>query len=583
MRRWVLGGAGATLALGLIACGAKVVVIPVPPDMQNSTTASTQPNGSGSNGGGHTGSAKATSTSAPSKIQGEGVFYALPRTVARVVVKVDKVVTQSAPYARFAPIFAPGAEPPCGTIAKCAALKGKGDTVKYELQEGATFATFGEPDPDKVFMVKFTGGGALDQALSMVWNEAGLLSTASASVTNRTTDIVMSGVKLATSLTTKAAAGGGDVRTATDLCNGNGSTANDTWIISVLSPPALAPNASTPQANAPDSAGPARGPMNTLVANYCELPPTDREGRAGEDSRDDYDETRDRELLIAARRSYLLRVDPLVTQRMNLLTTSTIQVLDPLKYVEKLETLIDEQVKDLFAGSKNTKSWEIPFEVRELTPGRPQEIIGVSEGLGVCPKTEFMAPDAKPAPDGFAVLEDGKCPSTASVSTSYHPEQKSQLFSRIKANVEEPTDERSFRYILPAQVKATLEMKKKTYGTGTFAVAQLGHMVSLPARRNAKTISYDLAMIEATGGLKTFKLGTTGALDAATIDALSVAGGTVIDARNARRKEAEAEAKEAATAADELTILTRQHSLLKLKDEICQLQKKYGLACTIQP
>jgi len=554
MNRFGLAAVAAGLSLGIAGCGAKLVVVPV--TSETTVTGTDQKLADGRSSG--------------ATLDGEGIFYALPRTVARVVVKVDKVVKQPAPYARFAPIFAPGAEPPCGTIVKCAALTGKGETTAYDIQQGATFSPFGEPDPSKVFMVKFTGGKAIDQTLSMAWNEAGLLSTTSASVTNRTTDIVISGLKLATSLATKAAAGSATVVkkgiTMFPQCDVTGASPNDAWVLPILSPETA--DLST----------------NPLVANYCSLPVTDRPGRADEDSRDDFRQDRDAELLRLAKHAYLQRVAALVSQRTTLLTSTSSQLLDPLKYIEKLETLIEQQVKELFVGSKSTKTWEMPFEVRQLQPGSPQSILGISQELGVCPRTELLAPDAKPAPDGFAVLPTAKCDKTAAVSVDYHPGRDQQLFSRIKATVREPTTgERSFRYMLPAQIKATLATKEQTYGSAVFAVAQLGHMVSLPAKRHAKTISYDLAMIEATGGLKTFKLGTTGALDAGTVDALSAAGGTVLDARNARRKEDEAAQKDAETKADELTILTRQHSLLKLRDEICELQKKYGLACTVQP
>jgi hypothetical protein len=57
----------------------------------------------------------------------------------------------------------------------------------------------------------------------------------------------------------------------------------------------------------------------------------------------------------------------------------------------------------------------------------------------------------------------------------------------------------------------------------------------------------------------------------------------VIDARNKQRAEDEKAAKAEEAAADELTLITRQHNLLKLKHEICEIQKKYGLACTVEP
>jgi hypothetical protein len=162
------------------------------------------------------------------------------------------------------------------------------------------------------------------------------------------------------------------------------------------------------------------------------------------------------------------------------------------------------------------------------------------------------------------------------MTLSYSPDEHSQLFGRIKDD-SKADEERSFRYRMPAQVKALLDDdaagdKHGTYGGGIFSVAQFGKVISLPSKRTSKTISYDLAFIEATGALKTFKLGTAGGLDAATIDALTAAGGTVLDARNKERQ-----------ASDELTQLQRQDSVLKAKDDICTILKKYNLPCTVQP
>jgi hypothetical protein len=509
------------------------------------------------------------------KVDGEGVFYALPLTVARVLVKADQKTARSAPYARFAKIFAPGSKPPCGTIVDCAKDTGA-PVVKYDLQDGVTFTPFGEPDPTKVFMVKFAGGGAVDQTLSMTWNDMGLLSAASATVTNRTTDIVVSGIKAATGLAAKVAGGSALALQAPDKdgCPKPGNPANqstpvknnDPWIIKILLN--IEPD---PQ-------------LNVLIANYCDLPPTDRVSGTNEDSRDDFDETRDEEALLKATRAYDLRLRLLEEQRTRLLTSSQISVLEPDKYLDRVEKNIEQQVSALFVGSEATKTWELPFEVRTIDPtAKPEPLVRFGETGGVCPVTTLLAPDAKPAPSGFSNPKTVNCDKVAAFSVAYHPALTSQLASRVKTNVSTPTGDRSFRYMIPVQVKATVAVDTKSYGAGVFPVAQLGEMVSLPAKRNSKSITYDLAMIEATGGLKTFKLGTTGGLDSGTIDALSGAAGTVVDARNAKRKEREEDEKAAATATDELTVLTRQHSLLKLKDEICELQKKYGLACTIEP
>ena len=49
-------------------------------------------------------------------------------------------------------------------------------------------------------------------------------------------------------------------------------------------------------------------------------------------------------------------------------------------------------------------------------------------------------------------------------------------------------------------------------------------------------------------------------------------GGTIVDARNTAQKNA-----------DELSTLTKEDQLLKLRDDICTIQKKYGLPCTVAP
>lgn len=541
-RRWMLAFATA----GILSGCAKVVVVPVPEGGQ--------------------------------KLTDEGIFYALPSTIARIAMKASKDVSASARFARFAPIFAPGSAPPCGKIKDCAALEGKpGETTKYSLQQGATFATLGEPDPKHVYMVKFTGGGALDQALSMTWNDAGLLASASASVTNRTTDIVVSGVKLATSLYAKGlAAGGGDAAVANAWvghCPGLDGKAmasgspNDQWIIRLL---LLADSEIK---------------TNVLVANYCDLPEKDRTDK-DENSRDDYNETRDKPALELALRAYTLRVQPLISQRTTLLTAQSLSVLDPVKYLEKIDPAIDEQLKSLFIGTKSTATWDLSFDVRDLEPREkptePLKLLGLNEKEGLCFVDELRSPESKPMPDDFQKVVVS-CDKTLSLATAYYPAQGAQVFSRVSANVDQGSGDRSFRYRLPAQVKADLRMGDKSYGVGLFSVAQLGVVMSLPAKRNSKTLTYDLGMIEATGGLKSFKLGTTGGLDASTIDALAGAGGTVIDARAQELKAERDRRDKASTAADELTVLTRQQTILKLKDEICELQKKYGLACTVQP
>lgn len=465
-----------------------------------------------------------------------GVIYALPRTVVRVQVKVDKVEKKGVPFRAYAKIFAPDGKPVCDV--DCG--------VEYSVQQGATFATYGEPDPSNVFLVQFTGGGAIDQALSMTWNEAGILSASSASVTNRTIDIVTSGVKAVTGLGVKAIGAGAEKALDPKTCREVDSTfvdapGADRWFLPLLKNAGLTP-----------------------VTNYCSLLKEDREKLKRDDEA----------LLKRAVKAYQDRVAPLVTARENILKADS-NFIEPVGLLPRLDAEIASRFAELFLGSKTTTTWEGAVDLRELVEAKPIPVLKLTSAGACLPAGAELPPDGKLVPDGYpAVAACGpdradEATTTISVRLDYHPRKESQLFTRLT----DQTGERSFRYRLAAQMKATLEDDRhKVYGSGVFSVAQFGTVISLPARRASKGLSYDLGFVESTGALKTFKLGTTGGLDSATVDAFAAAGGTTLDARNKLRQKD-----------DELTALTRQGTLLKLKDEICTIQKKYNLPCSVSP
>lgn len=525
-------------------------------------------------------------TPADPKLNTEGVFYALPKTVVRVDVKIDRTVLTAAPYMHFAAIFAPGSTPVCSKVLPLGetpkpdeenvcvpAKEGAPPTHSaFALQQGAKLSTFGEPDPDNVFVVTFTNGGALDQSLSMTWNEAGLLSLASSTVTNRTTDIVMSGLKLVASVSAKGGLGAADVAEAVkdEECPAPyGRSNSDSWVLPILNK------------NGGEAAG-------RLMSNYCEIQPNKDGDRIGLY----VDKKKSEDLLKLATLAYVKRVWPLLSDRDTYLGGSS-NASDPKPMIDKLDALIASQLEALYLGSTTTKSWDGSLEVRDLDPANQAKVLAVASKKGVCIDGGLLAPDSKVLPDGFPA-KDNDCTggNVFYLRLVYYPSKAAQLSTVVDGGVKAPdSDDRGFRYYIPARMNAQLmqgtESNAKSFGGGVISVAQLGHLVSLPARRRSKALTYDLAFIESTGALKTFKLGTTGGLDAATVDALAAASGTVLDARNAERvaEKAAADAALAAetAAADELTQLTRQHALLKLRDEICTLQRKYGLECTFQP
>lgn len=468
--------------------------------------------------------------------QAEGVIYALPNTVVRVQLKVNKTEYGSARYASYAAIFSPDSKPVCKEKT-CSAEKQNA----FSVQQGATFTTYGEPDPDNVFLVKFVGKGAIDQTVSMTWNEAGLVSAASSSVTNRTGDVVLSSLKLAAGLGTKAFLGASKVDATGGLippCQTDASN-TDNFVI-----PILVQNGGVAAAQ--------------LVANYCDIKKTERDALP-----------QDATLLSDATKDYVNRVLPLTTARTKILT-GTSQSMDPVNILAKIETEITSQLTVLYLGTKKDTTWDGSLDVRTLNAATPIPVLKIDTAKGICLASSELPPEVKTIPAEFLLAAaDCDTASPINLSLNYYPDRGRQLFTKL---TDVTSGDRSFRYRIPAQVKAVFSDGKKTYGAGVFSVAQLGTVISLPANRHSKMLSYDLGFIEATGGLKTFKLGTTGGLDSATVDALSSVGGTIIDARNTAQKNA-----------DELSTLTKQDQLLKLRDDICTIQKKYGLPCTVAP
>ena len=85
------------IAAAMLAGCAKVVVVHVPNTEENMAGAKSV----GDN----------ANNSAPTKM--EGIFYALPKTIIRVGIKVNHSVATPAPYMKFAAIFAPEGQPVC--------------------------------------------------------------------------------------------------------------------------------------------------------------------------------------------------------------------------------------------------------------------------------------------------------------------------------------------------------------------------------------------------------------------------------------------------------------------------------------
>ena len=668
------------------------------------------------------------------KKKGVGVFYALPKTVIRTQVDVQKTTYSKGKYVQFAPLFAPGHRPVCKDTADCKAKK------RFWLKQ-ATLTSYGQPDADEIYMVKFAGGGAVDQSLAMTWTEAGLPVTATATVTNRTTDFVLSGVKLAAGIVQRVGAGaslmevsatgdficqetlagdkwildlikkvlgspdgvlvaqnycalkatgagkvggsgtslsGTDTRFLTFLRSGDeirvtpsvttcsnaalsGSTTDSTGYAAGANTVTLAPAGTgallkgqsftfsgDPQVYVVTSGDPnvsdggtisfepglkvalPKSPKNLTLLDACTydrdcvhpgtclgvvpqdltvqsiqsdtsltvsgispaIPPGASYVLVGKGPRTRLDEDRDRNDLEDALRAYQARVLPLLRGRAKLVGVDQIFAEDAGAYLDRIDAMISKELAALFVGSKKAKTvWTGTLDVAPTAAGTTP-FLRINPAKGVCAQAS-LAPISKSIPKDIT-LTGADCTSAHGVQlkVDYHPPKATQMFDVVEQSIKDPEGKLSFRYRIPAQVSAKVEdttaikhpelipgqktPSQEVYGSAVLSVAQLGHIAALPAKRNSKSMSYELGFIEATGGLKSFKLSSTGALDAATLDSLGTTVNSFLDAR------ATAEAAEAAKT-DELAVLQRRAAILKAQSDICAALATFGLPCDVEP
>jgi hypothetical protein len=106
-------------------------------------------------------------------------------------------------------------------------------------------------------------------------------------------------------------------------------------------------------------------------------------------------------------------------------------------------------------------------------------------------------------------------------------------------------------------------------------LAQWGLQVGIP--KAGKDYAYAIALYEATAAVKSIKLSSKASLDQATIDKAFGIATTLLDARDAAAAEAKKEADKAASAADALTLLTRERQILEERAKIKKLCEELAL------
>jgi hypothetical protein len=127
----------------------------------------------------------------------DGVLYALPRTVVKVAVPLQRVRSKKGIYADYGDLFFPDA------FSSDEYAKEDGKNA-FSIGKSA-FSTYGEPDLSRLYYVRLTGGGPVDRTASLDYTEQGAVSGVQAGAENYTTDIVLAAVSAAAGITARVA------------------------------------------------------------------------------------------------------------------------------------------------------------------------------------------------------------------------------------------------------------------------------------------------------------------------------------------------------------------------------------------
>src|SRR6185295_14652212 len=126
----------------------------------------------------------------------QGVVYALPRTVVKVDVPVDKETQSPGKFAAFTPCFFPGEK---FIMMNSTAFSVNQDGVRFD---DSVFI----PDTSEIYLIKTTGGPFETKNLDLELTQSGVFVKATAENTNETIDVVTGLVESGVGLIGKAVA-----------------------------------------------------------------------------------------------------------------------------------------------------------------------------------------------------------------------------------------------------------------------------------------------------------------------------------------------------------------------------------------
>lgn len=484
----------------------------------------------------------------------DGVFYALPRTVVRVDLPVERIETEAGRHAEYARLFFPHlAEEALARKARVeqatTAAGATGSLVSFRLGTPA-FSAAGEPDPEHVYFVKIAGGLAADRTALVEYTDQGALLGVQAEASQVGAEVLSSTVGAVSGIVARAVlARGAPVKAMEKKCAIRPREDLDPTVWGFFAEHARASSAQ---------------PAPEAFDRYCDLDEAEREEIAKA--------ARERAPgLLRAYGAFQRILDLSYERRPQLMR----QTLAPEVVLRDLDAAVARELA-AFAGSEARDAWTGSFEV---LPARIEDritILRFSAHGGVCETADLRG---KPSPPPRFTRKEA-CGDSRAVEVRFRLDGQDQLFSRVAARYVvgedlETAGDRGFRYRLPALTRVEVAGAgdpAARLGEARAAIAQFGRVLSLPASSGGRSLNYDLKFYEATGALKSFRLASKSAIQKGVVDSLGSSTTALLDARLKREREEAAEA-------DLLNQLERRRRILEEQVKIRKACAELGLDC----